>query len=100
MKASDSRHWKLRDVSGDSFGNSDSLMDSHPDRWSAAEQEQEQNWAKEDQRGTGTARTIGVVIRRQSELPDLDIWAGWTGGTGCLMNTYRHSPCPNKYFLL
>lgn len=60
----------------------------HPDRWSAAEQEQKQNWAKEDQRGTGTATTIGVVTRRlQSELPDLDIWAGWMGRTGCLMNT-------------
>ena len=54
-----------------------SWIDNHPDRWSAAEQEQEQNSAKEDQRGTGTARTIGVVTRRpQSELPDLDIWAG------------------------
>lgn len=47
-------------------------MVSHPDRSSSAEQEQEQNWANDDWRGTGTARIIGVFwYTLQLELPDL-----------------------------
>lgn len=49
-------------------------MVSHPDRSASAEQEQEQNWAKEDQRGTGTDRITGVFWNTlQHELPDLDM---------------------------
>lgn len=75
VKANDSRRWKPRD-SEETHLETVILtwMVSHPDRFPSAEQEQEQNWAKDDWRGTGTARIIGVFwYTLQLELPDLDI---------------------------
>lgn len=69
MKANTAEAGSSKKCSGDSFGHSDS-----PDRSASAEQEQEQNWAKEDQRGTGTDRITGVFWNTlQHELPDLDM---------------------------
>lgn len=49
-----SRGWKLREIQWRLIWKQCFSRNSHPDRRSSAEQEQEQNWAKEDQRGTGT----------------------------------------------
>lgn len=75
VKANTAEAGSSKKCSGDSFGHSDShIMVSHPDRSASAEQEQEQNWAKEDQRGTGTDRITGVFWNTlQHELPDLDM---------------------------
>lgn len=61
VKANTAEAGSSEKFSGDSLGNSDShITVSHPDRSSSVEQEQEQNWAKEGQRGTGTERITGV----------------------------------------